>query len=82
MGLNLVLISGIYFFAQLVDVVFIIPLVVAKIVNLHPVTVIIVIIIGAQVMGVLGMVISIPVASAGKLIFQTVYSHLVEFKAS
>lgn len=81
MSLNLVVVTSIYFFAQLIDVVFIIPLVVAKIVNLHPVTVIIVIIVGAQVMGILGMVISIPVASAIKLIFQTFYDHLVDFKA-
>jgi putative permease len=80
MSLNLIIITSIYFFAQLVDIVFVIPLVVAKIVNLHPVTVIIVIIVGAQVMGVLGMVISIPVASAIKLIFQTFYNHLVDFR--
>jgi putative permease len=79
MSLNLIIVTSIFFFAQLVDIVFIIPLVVAKIVNLHPVTVIIVIIVGAQVMGVLGMVISIPVASAIKLIFQTFYDHLVDF---
>ena len=50
--------------AKLIDVALIIPLVVAKIVNLHPVTVIIVIIIGSQVMGVLVMMISIPAAGA------------------
>ena len=78
LSLNLILISSVYFFAQLVDIVFIIPTVVAKIVNLHPVTVIIVIIIGAQVMGILGMVISIPVASAIKLIFHAFYEHLLQ----
>lgn len=78
MGVNLVVITSIYFFAQLVDIVFIIPFVVAKIVNLHPVTVVIVIIIGSQVMGVLGMMISIPIASAMKLVFQTFYRHLTE----
>lgn len=80
MSLNLVIITSIYFLAQLIDIVFIIPLVVARIVNLHPVTVIIVIIVGAQVMGILGMVISIPVASAIKLIFSAFYDHLMEFK--
>lgn len=78
MGLNLVVITSIYFFAQLIDIVFIIPFVVAKIVNLHPVTVVIVIIIGSQVMGILGMMISIPIASAMKLVFQTFYRHLTE----
>jgi putative permease len=78
MSINLIIVSSIYFFAQLVDIAFVIPLVVAKIVNLHPVTVIIVIIVGSQVMGILGMVISIPVASAIKLIFHAFYDHLME----
>ena len=78
MTLNLIIVTSIYFFAQLVDVVFIIPMVVAKIVNLHPVTVVIVIIVGSQVMGILGMVISIPVASAIKLIFTAVYEQLID----
>ena len=82
MSLNLVIVTSIYFFAQLIDVLFIIPLVVAKIVNLHPVTVIIVIIAGAQIMGILGMVISIPVASAIKLIFQAFFRHLTEFRSN
>lgn len=78
MSVNLIIVTSIYFFAQLVDIVFIIPFVVAKIVNLHPVTVVIVIIIGSQVMGILGMMISIPIASAIKLVFQTFYRHLTE----
>ena len=61
--------------AQLIDVLFIIPLVVAKIVNLHPVTVVVVIIIGSQVLGILGMMISIPIASALKLTLSTIYQH-------
>lgn len=77
-NLNLFLVTTVYFFAQLIDIVFIIPLVVARIVNLHPLTVIIVIIIGAQIMGIIGMVISIPVASAIKLIFQAFYDHVLE----
>ncbi len=78
MSWNLMIVTSVYFFAQLVDIVFIIPFVVAKIVNLHPVTVVIVIIIGSQVMGILGMMISIPVASALKLVFQTFYRHLTD----
>lgn len=70
----------VYGVAQLVDIVFIIPLVVAKIVNLHPVTVVIVIIIGAQLMGVLGMIISIPVASALKLVLSSIFTHVIDFR--
>lgn len=78
---NLILVTTIYFFAQLVDVAFIIPLVVARMVNLHPVTVVIVIIIGAQVLGILGMVISIPVASGIKLIFHAFYDHVLDARS-
>jgi putative permease len=81
MSWTLVVVISVYFFAQLVDMLFIIPMVVARIVNLHPVTVIVVIIIGSQLMGILGMVISIPVASAIKLIFHSFYRHLMDFRA-
>ena len=76
----LILVTSIYLVAQLIDVVFIIPLVVAKIVDLHPVTVVVMIIVGAEVGGILGMVVSIPVASAIKLTFNALYSHLTHFR--
>jgi putative permease len=79
-SLTILFIVSIYFIAQLIDILFIIPGVVAKLVNLHPVTVIVVIIIGAQIMGILGMIISIPVASALKLTVQTIYHHLVGYR--
>jgi putative permease len=81
MSLSLLIIASIYLLAQLVDVFFVIPMVVAKIVNLHPVSVIVVIIIGAQVMGILGMIISIPVASVLKLTVGAVYDYLMESHA-
>jgi len=69
----------VYFIAQIIDAAFIIPVVVAKIVDLHPITVIVVIIIGAQVMGVVGMLISIPVASALKVTLGTIFRHLTDY---
>jgi putative permease len=77
---TLLILTSIYFFAQLVDVVFVIPVVVAKIVDLHPVTVVVMIIVGAEVAGILGMMISVPVASAAKLTFNALYSHLTNFR--
>lgn len=76
----LVMISLVYLVAQIIDTVFIIPVVVAKIVDLHPVTVVIAIIVGAQVMGVLGMLISIPVASTLKVTLTSAYAHLLGFR--
>jgi len=77
---TIILMGGVYLAAQLIDMLFIIPLVVAKIVNLHPVTVVVVIIIGSQLLGVLGMIISIPVTSAIKLTVSAVYNHVVGFR--
>ncbi len=79
--ITILLITFVYLIAQLIDVFFIIPLVVARIVDLHPITVVVVIIIGSQVMGVLGMIISIPVIKCIKLTVSTIYTHLVEFKS-
>ncbi|MCB0377189.1 MAG: AI-2E family transporter [Bdellovibrionales bacterium] len=73
MGMSFLAVGIVYLTAQLLDALIIIPVVVAKIVNLHPVTVILVIILGAQVLGVLGMIISIPVASLAKLFVTTLY---------
>ena len=77
---ELSLMLGIYGLAQLIDILFIIPLVVAKIVNLHPVTVVLSIIIGAQLMGIVGMIISIPAANVLKLTATSLYHHLVHFR--
>ncbi len=79
-SMTILLMSSVYFVAQLIDTVVIIPLVIAKIVNLHPVTVVIVIIIGSQLMGILGMIISIPVASAIKVTSSAIYNHIIGFR--
>lgn len=79
--LTIFLVALVYFTAQLIDNLFIIPIVVAKIVDLHPVTVIVAIIIGAQLLGIIGMIISIPVASALKVTLGTVYRHMTDFRA-
>lgn len=70
----------VYLLAQVIDAVIIVPLVVAKIVNLHAVTVVIVVMIGSQLMGILGMIISIPVASAIKVIYTALYNHFTDNK--
>jgi len=77
LSMNLIVLAAIYMTAQILDAFVIIPVVVAKIVDLHPVTVILVIILGAQLLGILGMIISIPVASLCKLILSTFYNHLI-----
>ncbi len=65
----------IYALSQILDMVLIVPFVVAKVVNLHPVTVVLAIILGAQFMGVIGMMISIPFVSIMKVSLSAVYDH-------
>ena len=76
-GLEIVYVAGAFGVAQLIDTIFIVPMVVARIVDLHAVIVIIVVIIGAQLAGIPGMIISIPVASILKLTAISVYQHLI-----
>ena len=71
----------IYGGAQILDALLIVPFVVAKIVDMHPVTVILAILVGSQTMGVLGMIICIPVFSALKVTVNAIYKHLVDFRS-
>lgn len=80
-GLEVAAVAGVYIIAQLIDAGLLIPVLVAKIVDLHPVTVIVVIIAGAQLMGVLGMIICIPVAGTLKVTVSTIYRHLIDTRA-
>jgi putative permease len=69
-------VATIYLLAQLVDNAFIVPFVVAKIVNLHPITVVLAVLLGAQLLGTIGMLISIPFASASKIFIEAFYKYL------
>jgi putative permease len=77
---DIAIISIIYGASQAIDAALITPLVVAKIVDLHPITVILVIIAGSQLMGVLGMIICIPIFSAFKVSSIAIYKHLTDFR--
>lgn len=65
-----------YLVANLIDMVLIFPILVSRIVNLHPIIVIVSVIIGSQLMGVVGMVISVPVANIIKLLIGEIYREL------
>ncbi len=70
----------IYGIVQVIDTVVLVPFLVAKIVNLHPVTVVLSIIIGSQLMGILGMIICIPVVSVLKVTSAALYRHFTDFR--
>lgn len=71
----------VYGIAQAVDSAIITPFVVAKIIDLHPVTVVLVVIVGAQAMGILGMIICIPIFCALKVSTYALYRHFTDFRA-
>jgi putative permease len=65
-----------YAVANLVDIFFVFPFLVSKIVNLHPMLVAVSVIVGSHYMGITGMVISIPVVAALKLIITEIYNEI------
>lgn len=62
--------------AQIFDAALLVPLLVAKIVDLHPIVVVLAVILGGQLLGVLGMIISIPLASAIKVFITAFYKYM------
>lgn len=65
-----------YAVANAVDMFFVFPFLVSKIVNLHPMIVAVSVIVGSHYMGITGMVISIPVVAAIKLIITEIYNEI------
>jgi len=65
-----------YIVANAIDIALVFPILVSKIVDLHPILVVISVILGSQYFGLIGMIISIPVAAAVKLIVAEIYREL------
>lgn len=65
--------GAVYAVANIIDTVIIFPVVVAKLVNLHPILIIILVMLGQQYYGLVGMLISIPIATGIKIVLQEVY---------
>lgn len=64
---------------QLLDNVVVQPVVVAKTVNMHPLLVLLVVIIGGQFMGILGMILAVPVTGVLKVIIQEAYNSYKQY---
>jgi putative permease len=62
--------------ANLIDMVLVFPLLVSKIVNLHPIIVVVSIIVGSQLGGIVGMIVIIPFVAFFKLLFKEIYKDL------
>ncbi len=67
---------AVYFVANVIDLGLVFPILVSKLVDLHPAVVVISVILGSQFMGMGGMIISIPMAAAFKLILSEIYKEL------
>lgn len=65
-----------YLIANIIDLALVFPVLVSKIVNLHPMIVVVSVIIGSQFGGIVGMIVSIPLAAFLKLLFQEFYLEL------
>lgn len=72
----------VYIVANVVDTIVIFPIVVAKLVNMHPLLLIAVVAIGGRYYGLVGMLISTPIATACKVIITQVYLAIYEQRAS
>ena len=66
----------IYVIANLIDMILVFPLLVSKIVNLHPIVVVVSIIVGSQLAGIVGMIVIIPFIAFFKLLFKEIYKDL------
>lgn len=77
-GLVLIALLGI----QLLDEVLIVPVVFGKAVDLHPLEVLLALWVAAQFFGVLGIVLAIPVASAGKVVLTEATSLIQQYRFS
>lgn len=62
--------------ANLIDMILVFPLLVSKIVNLHPILVVVSIIVGSQLGGIIGMIVIIPFIAFFKLLFKEIYKDL------
>ena len=64
--------------ANAIDIAIVFPILVSKVVDLHPLTVVVSVILGSQWLGMVGMIISIPFAAALKLIAQEIYKEIYQ----
>ncbi|MCO4792631.1 MAG: AI-2E family transporter [Bacteriovoracaceae bacterium] len=71
-----------YIVANAIDIALVFPILVSKIVDIHPIMVVISVILGSQYFGLIGMIISIPFAAAVKLVGAEIYRELYATRAS
>ncbi len=76
--ITIIFLSGL----QFIDNMILVPFIVGKSVDLHPIVTIFVVFVGGQILGLLGMVAAVPIASILISIFQTAYNEFKNFSSS
>ena len=71
----------IFVIIQLIDNILIQPIVLAKSVDLHPLTVLFVVLAGGELMGLLGMLIAVPMTGIIKVSVQAINQGIKRYKA-
>jgi len=71
--ITLLYIAIMFAVVQMIDNSVVSPMVMSRSVNIHPITVIVIIIIGGNLMGVFGMLIAVPVAGIAKVTIQQIF---------
>ncbi len=77
--LHAVLALAVVFAAQMIDTAYILPQVIAKSANLHPVTVMLGVSLAGYYFGFTGLIIAVPIMFSAKVIFLELYRGLKEF---
>lgn len=68
--------TAVYAVANFIDMALVFPLLVSRIVNLHPLIVVISVIVGSEVGGLVGMIVGVPVATFLKLVIADIHKSL------
>ncbi len=77
--MQMALALGVVFFAQIIDTAYILPRVIAKSANLHPITVMLGVTLAGYYYGFSGLIIAVPLMFSAKVIFLELYRGLCDF---
>ena len=71
----------VFLIVQVVDNILVQPTVLAKSVEMHPLVVLFVVMVGSQLMGIVGMLIAVPLTGILKVSTQTIYQGVKGYRA-
>lgn len=78
---QLMIVSALLLTANLIDMFLIFPFLVARVVDLHPVIVVVCVILGSKLFGIVGMIVGVPIASILKILVEEFYTKIYNQRA-